>query len=41
MKSMIQFAITNEEKKQLEKEAKQKGLSLSGYVRMIILERNK
>lgn len=39
--SIIQFTIDEDIKRQLEKESKQKGLSLSSYIRLIILERKK
>ena len=38
---MIHIKIDNELKKQLEKEAKEKGLSLTAYIRMLLIERNK
>ncbi len=39
--SIIQFTIDEDIKRQLEKEAKEKGLSLSSYIRLIILERKR
>lgn len=33
--------IDDELKKELQKEAKEKGLSLTGYIRMLLKERNK
>lgn len=38
---MIHITISDILKKELEKEAESKGLSLSAYVRMILTERNK
>lgn len=38
---MIHITISDELKKQLEEEAKAKGLSLTGYIRMILIERGK
>ena len=38
---MIHIKIDNELKKHLEKEAKEKGLSLNAYIRMLLIERNK
>ena len=41
MKDTIIFKISHELKEQLQKEAKEKGLTLSGYLKTIISERNK
>ena len=38
---MIHIKINDELKRQLEKEAKEKGLSLNGYIRMLLIERKK
>ena len=38
---MIHIKIDNELKKQLEKESKEKGLSLNAYIRMLLIERKK
>lgn len=38
---MLHIKIDDDLKKQLEDEAKQKGLSLNAYVRMLLIERNK
>lgn len=38
---MIYLRIDDEWKKKLQEEAKEKGLSLSAYIRMILIERNK
>lgn len=38
---MIYLRIDDELKKKLQIEAEEKGLSLSAYVRMILIERNK
>lgn len=38
---MLHLKINDELKKQLENEAKEKGLSLTAYIRMILIERNK
>ena len=38
---MIHIKINDDLKKQLENEAKEKGLSLASYIRMILLERGK
>ncbi len=38
---MLYVRITDDLKKQLQDEAKEKGLSLSAYIRMILIERNK
>lgn len=38
---MFCFKLGNELKKELEVEAKNKGLSLSAYIRLILNERNK
>ena len=35
----IIFQVTKELKEELENEAKAKGLTLSGYIRMILIER--
>lgn len=40
-KDCIHLAIANDLKKELKKEAEQKGLSLNSYIRMILLERKK
>lgn len=40
-KKYIHFQVEEELKKQLLNEAKEKGLSLNSYIRMIILERKK
>lgn len=37
----IHFRINSEWKKQLKEEAKQKGLSLNSYLRLIVSERKK
>ena len=41
MENRIQIRISAELKEQLKKEAKEKGLTLSGYIKMIFAERNK
>ena len=41
MKDTIIFKVSPELKKQLKKEAKEKGLTLSGYLKIIIFERKK
>lgn len=38
---MIYVRVSDEIKEQLKKEAEEKGLTVSSYVRMLILERNK
>lgn len=38
---MLHIAIDEELKKQLEEEAKLKGLTLTAYIRMLLIERNK
>lgn len=38
---MIYLRIDNDLKKQLQEEAKQKGLTLSAYIRLIVSERGK
>ena len=38
---MIHIKIDEKLKKQLEEEAKSKGLSLNAYIRMLLIERNK
>ena len=38
---MIHIRINDDLKRQLEKEAKEKGLSLNAYIRMLLIERNK
>ena len=38
---MIHCRIEEDLKEQLEKEAKETGLSLSAYIRLILIERNK
>lgn len=38
---MIHIKINDDLKRQLEKEAKEKGLSLNAYIRMLLIERNK
>ena len=38
---MIHIKINDELKRQLEKEAKEKGLSLNAYNRMLLIERKK
>lgn len=38
---MIHLTIDDELKEQLQKEAKEKGLSLNSYIRMILIERKK
>lgn len=38
---MIYLRIENDLKKKLQEEADKKGLSLSAYVRMLLIERNK
>lgn len=37
----IHIVIDDELKKQLQKEAKSKGLSLNSYIRMLLIERGK
>ena len=41
MKDTIIFNVSYELKEQLQKEAKEKGLTLSGYLKNIIYERKK
>jgi len=41
MQETLIIKIKEELKKELENEAKEKGLNLSSYVRMILTERNK
>lgn len=38
---MLHIKIDDDLKKQLEQEAKEKGLSLNAYIRMLLIERNK
>lgn len=38
---MIHIKIDDDLKRQLEEEAKAKGLSLNAYIRMLLIERNK
>lgn len=38
---MLHIAIDEELKKQLEEEAKLKGLTLTAYIRMLLIERKK
>lgn len=38
---MLHIKIDDDLKKQLEEEAKQKGLSLNAYIRMLLIERSK
>ena len=38
---MLHITINEELKKQLEEEAKLKGLTLTAYIRMLLIERNK
>lgn len=38
---MIHLRLDENLKKQLEDEAKEKGLSLTAYIRMLLIERNK
>lgn len=40
-KKYIHFLVEAELKDELEKEAKQKGLSLNSYIRMLLIERVK
>lgn len=40
-KNKIHLVVDENLKKQLEKEAKLKGLSLNSYIRMVLLERGK
>jgi len=40
-KQYIHFQVEKELKKQLEEEARQKGLSLNAYIRMLLIERGK
>ena len=41
MKENIMFFVSKELKEQLKKEAKERGLTLSGYIKSILAERNK
>lgn len=41
MKETVIFTMDKDLKKQLMKEAKDKGLSLSSYIRMILIKREK
>ena len=41
MKEYIMLKVTSEYKEQLKKEAKEHGLTLSGYIKAIIAERKK
>jgi predicted HicB family RNase H-like nuclease len=38
---VLHIKIDDDLKKQLEEEAKQKGLSLNSYIRMLLIERSK
>ena len=38
---MIHIKVDEDLKKQLEEEARAKGLSLNAYIRMLLIERNK
>lgn len=38
---MLHIKVDNDLKKQLQKEAEEKGLSLASYIRMILIERRK
>lgn len=40
-KTYIHFQVDEKMKKELETEAKQRGLSLNAYIRMLLIERNK
>ena len=40
-KTYIHFQVDENMKKELEKEANEKGLSLNAYIRMLLIERNK
>ena len=40
-KKFIAFKVTSSFKEQLKKEAEEKGLTLSGYIKFILAERNK
>lgn len=40
-KVFVNLGLEPELKKQLEEEAKQKGLSLNAYIRMLLIERGK
>lgn len=40
-KVYIHFQVDTDFKKELEEEAKSKGLALNAYIRMILIERNK
>lgn len=37
----IHIFISDEQKEEMKKEAKKKGLTLAAYIRLILLERNK
>ena len=37
----VHISISDELKKELEKEAKSRGLTLNGYIRMVLIERGK
>lgn len=37
----LHLTMSKEQKAQLQKEAKEKGLTLAAYVRLVLLERNK
>ena len=41
MKEVINIRISKELKEKLKKEAEEKGLTLSGYIKFILAERNK
>ena len=41
MKEVINIRISKELKEKLKKEAREKGLTLSGYIKFILAERNK
>lgn len=41
MNDNIMIKVTTEFKEQLKKEAREKGLTLSGYIKAILAERNK
>lgn len=41
MTENIMFMVSKELKEQLKKEARERGLTLSGYIKAIIAERNK
>lgn len=40
-KTMIHIQVDEDFKKELENEARKKGISLNGYIRMILLTRDK